>query len=140
MSVEENKALVRRFWDEWNKANIAGMMDMISDDSSDHAMPPGMTGNKQGVEQLIGMYLGAFPGGVVTIEDLIGEGDKVVCRLTLNGTNSGPFMGMPATNKSATFTAIHIFRVANGKLVERWANQDDIGMLTQLGVIPAPGQ
>lgn len=138
MSVAENKEVVRRFWDEWNKGNFQGMMDLISEDAQDHAMPPGMVGNKEGIQQLIGMYHQAFPGMQSTMEDLIGEGDLVVCRLSFTGTNSGSFMGMPATGKSSTITAINIFRVANGKLMERWANQDDLGMMQQLGFIPAP--
>ena len=140
MANEENKAVVQRFWDEWNKGNLEAMTALISDDGVDHSLPPGFTGNKEGITKVISMYLQAFPDGKVTVEDLIAEGDKVVCRLSLKGTNTGSLMGMPATGKSANMTSIHLFRVKNGKLVERWANQDDLGMMQQLGVIPTPGQ
>ena len=63
----------------------------------------------------------------------------MVQRLTARGTMTGAFMGMPATGKSATWTEIHIARVANGKLTEHWSNIDQLGMLQQLGVIPTPG-
>jgi steroid delta-isomerase-like uncharacterized protein len=140
MANEENKAVVQRFWDEWNNKNLEAMADLVAEDGADHALPPGVPANKEGSFKLIAMYMQAFPDLHIKVEDLIAEGDKVVCRITSSGTNTGPLMGMPATGKSATMTAIHIFRVRNGKLQERWANQDDLGMMQQLGVIPAPAQ
>src|ERR671925_312205 len=100
MTVEHNKEVISQFWTEWNKGNLEGMLALISEDAVDHALLPGMPNNKEGVKQLLGMYLQAFPGVQAKVEELIGEGDKVVCRLTFTGTNSGPFMGMPATGKS----------------------------------------
>ena len=74
------------------------------------------------------------------VEDIIAEGDKVVTRLTCRGTQQGAFMGIPPTGKQATITAIDINRFAGGKSVEHWLNMDTLGLLQQLGVIPAPGQ
>ena len=71
---------------------------------------------------------------------MIAEGDKVVCRLTWHGTHQGKFMGIPPTGKHETFTSIDIVRLADGKFVEHWNVVDHLGMLQQLGVIPAPGQ
>jgi len=86
------------------------------------------------------MYLTAFPDLHFTVEDFIAEGDKVVARLTVRGTQQGIFMGIPPTGKHATVTAIDINRMAGGKSVEHWLNMDTLGLLQQLGVIPAPGQ
>jgi predicted ester cyclase len=86
------------------------------------------------------MYLTAFPDLHFTVEDIIAEGDKVVTRLTCRGTQQGAFMGIPPTGKQATVTAIDINRFAGGKSVEHWLNMDTLGLLQQLGVIPAPGQ
>jgi predicted ester cyclase len=71
---------------------------------------------------------------------MIAEGDKVVVRSIMRGAHQGEFMGIPATGKSFTMSAIDIIRFANGQAVEHWGNTDDLGMMQQLGVVPAPGQ
>ena len=86
------------------------------------------------------MYLTAFPDLHFTVEDMIAEGDKVVTRLTIRGTQQGAFMGISPTGKQATVTAIDIHRFAGSKSVEHWLNMDTLGLLQQLGTIPAPGQ
>jgi steroid delta-isomerase-like uncharacterized protein len=91
-------------------------------------------------KQFISMYFTAFPDLHITIEDMIAEGDTVVVRTTFHGTHKGDLMSIPPTGKQATTTGISIFRVANGKALEHWANSDDLGLLQQLGVIPAMGE
>jgi steroid delta-isomerase-like uncharacterized protein len=141
MSPEDNKALVRRFYDEvHNKQNRAAIDDFIDPQMVDHAAPPGTPGGIEGVKQTIAMYLTAFPDHQVTVEDMIAEGDKVVARLTVRGTHQGAFLGIPPTGKHWTFTAIDISRIAGGKIVEHWNNYDALGLMHQLGVVPAPGQ
>ena len=79
---------------------------------------------------MMGMFFTAFPDLDVHIDELIAEGD----------THKGDFMGIPATGKKATFTEMHMIRLANGKMVDHWGNSDDLGMMQQLGVIPSqPG-
>jgi len=75
----------------------------------------------------------------VTVDDIVAEGEKVVVRGHITGTHQGELMGIPATGKRATIQFIDINRIANGKIVERWAAQDDMGFLQQLGLIRAPG-
>jgi steroid delta-isomerase-like uncharacterized protein len=141
MSPEDNKALVRRFYDEvHNKQNRAVIDDFIDPQMVDHAAPPGTPGGIEGVKQTIAMYLTTFPDHQVTVEDMIAEGDKVVARLTVHGTHQGAFLGIPPTGKHWTFTAIDIIRIAGGKIVEHWNNYDALGLMHQLGVVPAPGQ
>ena len=82
----------------------------------------------------------AFPDLRYTIDDVVDGGDKIVHRLTASGTMKGDFAGMPATGKRATWTEIHIGRVANGRLVEHWGLVDQLSMLVQLGIVPAPGR
>lgn len=72
-----------------------------------------------------------------TVEDLIAEGDKIVARLTLSGTQQGAFMGIPPTGKHATVSDIEIFRITGVKAVETWVQVDFLGLLQQLGVVPA---
>ena len=141
MSTEANKTSVRRFYDEvFNKKNRAAIDEFIDPNHIDHAAPPGTPGGLAGAKQTIGMYLTAFPDLHFTVEDMIAEGDKLVARLTVRGTQQGAFMGIPPTGKHVTVTAIDISRMAGGKSVEHWIEMDTLGMMQQLGVIPAPGQ
>ena len=74
----------------------------------------------------------------IAVEDIIGEGDKVVVRSTFSGTQTGPLMGFPPTGKHCTQSQISIFRLASGKVIEYWFNADDLGMIRQLGLLPGP--
>jgi predicted ester cyclase len=140
-STEANKASVRRFYDEvFNKKNRAAIDDFIAPTHVDHAAPPATPGGLAGAKQTITMYLTAFPDLHFTVEDTIAEGDQVVARLTARGTQQGVFMGIPPTGKQATVTAIDINRIVGGKSVEHWLEMDTLGLLRQLGVLPAPGQ
>ncbi len=141
MSTEVNKASMRRFYEEvFNKKNRAAIDEFIDPNQVDHAAPPGTPGGLEGARQTLTMYLTAFPDLYFTVEDLIAEGDKVVARLTVRGTQQGVFMGIPPTGKHAEVTAIDINRMAGGKSVEHWLEMDTLGLLQQLGVIPAPGK
>jgi steroid delta-isomerase-like uncharacterized protein len=84
------------------------------------------------------MYRAAFPDLKITVEDQIAEGDKVVTRWTAEGTHDGDLPGLPASGRSSTVTGIGIDRIEGGKIVEAWGNWDTLGMLQQLGAIPAP--
>jgi predicted ester cyclase len=84
------------------------------------------------------MFRSAFPDVRATIDDLIAEGDKVVVRSTWHGSHKGDFFGIPPTGKDFTLTAIDIVRVVDGKVVEHWGNEDDLGMLAQLGIVTPP--
>ncbi len=141
MSTEVNKASVRRFYDEvFNKKNRAAIDEFIAPNQVDHAAPPGTPGGLAGAKQTLTMYLTAFPDLHFTVEDIIAEGEKVVARLTVRGTQKGAFMGIPPTGKQATSTAIDINRIVGGKSVEHWLEMDTLGLLQQLGVVPMPGQ
>jgi len=141
MSTEVNKASMRRFYDEvFNKKHRVAIDEFIDPNQVDHAAPPGTPGGLEGAKQTVTMYLTAFPDLYFTVEDLIAEGDKVVARLTTRGTQQGVFMGIPPTGKHATVTAIDINRMAGGKSIEHWLEMDTLGLLQQLGVIPAPGK
>ena len=95
---------------------------------------------KRGGQLLFTAFLAAFPDLKYTIEVTIAEGDYVAQRVTGTATMKGAFQGMPPSAKRATWTEMHIVRFANGKVVEHWANVDQIGMLTQLGFIQPPPQ
>ncbi len=141
MSTEDNKASVRKAYQAVNQQNLSSFIDEFIDPNQvDHSAPPGLPGGIEGARQFAGMFLTAFPDMHFKVEDMIAEGDKVVARITMSGTQQGAFMGIPPTGKHVTITAIDISRMAGGKSVEHWIEMDTLGMMQQLGVIPAPGQ
>ena len=115
------------------------MERFFAPDYVDHSRP-GLPPGPEGVTAFIAVVRAAFPDLVVGIADTVAEGDKVAVRGTLRGTHRGEFLGIPPTGKPFAVSFIDLNRIAGGKLVERWASQDDLGMLQQLGVIPASGQ
>jgi steroid delta-isomerase-like uncharacterized protein len=140
MSTEANKAIVVQLYEEiFNKGDLDLADKMIAPNAINHdpQLPPGVPSGPQGLKAAVIMLRSAYPDDHHTIEDLIAEGDKVVVRLTHSGTHQGAFLGLPPTGKHITNTSIHIFRFADGQLVEAWANRDDLGLLQQLGAIPA---
>ena len=140
MSTEDNKAVVRRFYEEVMNQKKRAVLDEVFDlNVVDHFAPPGTPGGLEGARQTLGMFLTAFPDLHFTVEDLIAEGDKVVARATLSGTQQGAFMGIPPTGKHVTMTGIDINRFVGGKSVEHWVEMDTLGLMQQLGVIPPPG-
>ena len=127
MSASDNKAIVRRYFEEGlNQKNRAVLDELLADEN---------------LRRLVtSTQANPFPDLHRTVEDLIAEGDKVVARQTNRGTHLGDFMGVPATGKRVTFTAIAILRIADGKIVEHWINRDDLGILQQIGGLPSQTQ
>jgi len=140
---EENKAVFRAIPEKIiNTGDFASADTYIAHDYVEHlpALPGGPTG-LAGFNAFFTMLRAAFPDLHYTIEEpLLAEADKVVGRATVRGTMQGAFLGMPATGKTATWTEMHTGRIVAGKMVEHWAAVDQLGMLQQLGLAPAPGQ
>ena len=132
-----NKALVRRIYDAFNTGNLEILDAVLGVNIIDHNPFPGQPQGIAGVKQLIMILRSAFPDFHITVEDMVAEGDKVVARVVTQGTHQGEFMGIPATGKEVTQTGIEILRIAGGKVVERWGEFDNLGMMQQLGVAPS---
>jgi steroid delta-isomerase-like uncharacterized protein len=141
MSLEHNKAVVRRFFEEGpNKGNMDILSELVADDATDHhPLAPDQAPGIEGFRQALTALRTAFPDMQITIEDMIAEEDRVAIRVTTHGTHRGLLMGIPATGKEVTTTSFVIFRIAEGKIAERWAMGDRLGMLQQLGILPAAG-
>jgi len=138
MSVEDNKALIRRFYEEIDKGNLDVIDELVAEDYLDHNPPPfGFTPGREGLKQAFKVFWEATPG-YHRIEDQIAEGDKVVTRLTSFGKHEGDLPGAPRTGNDMEMTSITIHRLANGKLVEKWSEKDVIRLLQQIGVMPSP--
>ena len=142
MSTEENKAILRRGYEEiHNKGNLAAIDELIASDYVEYSpAAPGLPLGLEGVKQTFTMFRTAFPDFHVTVEDMVAEGDKVVARLTMSGTHKGEFMGTSPTGKQITVAVIDIMRFADGKAVEHWNIVDNLSIMQQLGVVPPPGQ
>jgi steroid delta-isomerase-like uncharacterized protein len=140
MSVEDNKALFHRWRDAWERGDFAVIDEVIAPDYVCHLPGSPDLHGPEGDKQLVSLYRTAFPDLRFASDDLIGEEDKVVHRWTMHGTHQGDLMGIPATGKQIAVAGICIFRFAGGKIVEGWVYGDRLGLLQQLGVIPAPGQ
>ena len=140
MSTEDNKALMRRFLEEvFNKQNLAAIDEFIAPSHVDHTLPPFLPATPEGTKRAIGMFLTAFPDVHLTVEDMIAEGDKVVTWYTSRGTQKGAFVGIPPTGKQVAVSTIDIVRMEGGKIAEEWGIDDRLGMLQQLGLVPAMG-
>jgi predicted ester cyclase len=138
MSAEENKALVRRFYEEIDKGNIDAMDELVAEDYLDHSPPPfPVPSGLEGVKAAFKIFWDATPGRH-EIEDQVAEGDKVVTRLRAVGRHEGDLPGIPRTGNEMEMTATVIHRIADGKLVEKWSDKDELGMLQQLEVLPRP--
>jgi steroid delta-isomerase-like uncharacterized protein len=138
-SAEAHKALIRRYREAHNQNNLDALDAIVAPDIISHTALPGLPSGLAGGKLAHAAFLEAFPDTQTTTEDLVAEGDRVVERFTARGTNTGSFMGAPATGKPFTVTGMSIFRIAGGKIVEHWGQNDAIGLMQQLGMLPAPG-
>jgi steroid delta-isomerase-like uncharacterized protein len=141
MSTEDNKALVQRFFEEvFNEKQLDRADEFVAPDYLDHGAVPGQGPGLEGAkQQRWAMYFAAITDLHATIDDLVAEGDKVVVRYTAEGTQQGELPGIPPTGKRFRTSGISVYRLAEGKLAEQWEQADMLGLMQQLGVIPAPG-
>jgi steroid delta-isomerase-like uncharacterized protein len=134
MSAEENKALVRRWFEQLDQRNFAVIDEVLSVDYVDHNPPlPNLPPGREGVRQSSLALAAAFPDAVHTIEDQMAEGDKVMTRMTVRATFLGAIRGFQPTGNIVQVTGIAVHRVAGGQLVEHWAHMDMTGFMQQIG-------
>lgn len=135
MSIESNKELIRRFYDEvWNKGNVDFAFEVFAADYVRHDLRPGNppTG-PEGQKQIAADFRAAFPNVTMTLDLMLGESEMVAARWTMQGTNTAQWGNEPPTGKFVKFSGVNIFRIENGKVVEIWNHRDDLGMMQQLG-------
>jgi predicted ester cyclase len=138
MSLDANKALIRRAYDELlEQGNFDNIEDIVHSEFVDHTNPPGWDADRGGLLRLCIYFRSAFPDIKVAFDDVVAEGDTVMHRQTMRGTHLGEFFGIPPTGNRVTYTGCHLWRVRDGKVIEHHATNDDLGMLRQLGAIPA---
>jgi steroid delta-isomerase-like uncharacterized protein len=134
----DHAATLRRMYDLINAHDVDGFGELLADDFVEHEETPGLAPTKDGVKEFFRMYIAAFPDLRFDAEDVIASGDKVVGRIRATGTNTGAFMGMPATGKPVDVQAVDIIRFGDDGLArEHWGVFDAMALMQQLGVVPA---
>ncbi|AGB23043.1 putative ester cyclase [Mycobacterium sp. JS623] len=137
--VAANKALFKRFHDAANSGDFDLLAktidDLVAADAVVRTPLPIDTNGAEALKQIWAMLLRIYPDIHLTVEDLIGEGDKVVGRTTVTGTHQGEFMGVAPTGKPVTYNEMFMFRVADGRVVETWGVVDVYAQMKQIGVI-----
>ena len=126
MSIEENKQLIQRLFQAVINDGRIEVLDEIF-------LPGSMIGRS--FADSVNLVRTAFPDAQATIDYLVGEGDQVVVVFTVEGTNTGPFMGQPATGRSIAFSGIHFYRLKNGRVISARYEHDLLGLMEQLGMV-----
>ena len=138
-STEDNKATVRRYLEEaWNQKNLSILDQLTASDYARYVSGQATPLNREGQKQRIASFHRGLPDVRLTLEDMIAEGDRVVFRIRIDGTHQATLMGIPATGKQVSISAIDIARLADGRIVEHWGQMDTLGLLQQLGAISMP--
>ncbi len=138
MQTEENKAIVRRFFEEvLNEGKLTVVDEIFSSDfGGDGLVSHGPRSGLENAKRAAMAFRSAFPDIHFTVKEMIAEGDRVVVRVVFNGTHRGEFMGIPATGKSVVVGGVELARLTDGKIVEEgWHFMDELGLLRQLGVL-----
>ena len=136
MSVEANKALVRKFADLIDTGDLETALTFFTRDYVDHTPSIGLPPGIEGVRAFFTMQFSAFSGRRITSLDMIAEGDKVVVRMSGDFTHRGEFLGIPPTGRHISWSWIDIWRIADGKFAEHWVEADMMSLMQQLGALP----
>jgi steroid delta-isomerase-like uncharacterized protein len=140
MSIDGHKEILKKAMQAFNHiADRSAWYDFHDDSVQVHGLGPVVL-NKSGMKNFYTGLWGGFPDLKIEIDDLVGEGDKVVWRVTASGTHDGTFQGAPASGKSVKFGAHYTFRFAHGKIVERWSTIDRLSLLVQIGAVSLPAK
>ena len=138
MSAEANKALMRRFVEFINTASAPLAAELIAPDAIFHVpgQPEPLRG-PGGYLALVGMMRGGFPDLQWTLEDVVAEQEHVAARYTMRGTHRGAFFGVPPTGRPITVQSMAFYRIAGGQFVEEHGLPDMLGLMRQIGAVPA---
>lgn len=138
MSSEQNKAIVRRAFEEPWRGSLDVVDELVASDYIGHdpANPEPLHG-PEGVKEFISTYRAAFPDARITVKTQLAEGDLVATRWIGRGTHEGELMGIKPTGKQVTVSGLTVSRLEGGKIVEEFQNWDTFGMMQQLGAVPA---
>ena len=139
MSTERNTAIARSVYDDViNRGNRALLDDILAPDMVTHDTIQGRLEGAEAFKGLLAFFDAAFPGHTATVEQFIAQGDYVAVLHTHYATHSGPFMGLAPTGRQIVVQGVEVFRLRDGRIAEFWRYDNDVGMLTQLGLMQPP--
>ena len=139
MSIEANKDVVRRYQEAYNRSDLEALDALVDPHLVTHSLMPGLPPGLEGGKRAHQMTVASFPDLHYHIDELVAEGETVVERFTITGTQQGDFMGLPPTGRPTRFAGVSFFRLKAGKIVEHWGLQDGLTLMVQLGVFTPPG-
>ena len=138
-TIEDNKTVVRDFIDRlFTKGDLEAVDTYLAEDFVNHDPPFGASADREGMRGAGAMFRQAFPDWHSDLHLLVGEGDIVVELFTASGTHRGTVMGAAGTGNTASLKGINVFRLRDGRIIERWGRLDDLGFLAQLGLVGLP--
>ena len=146
MSVENNKAVVSRFYEElWNNRDLGVADEIIAPDCVTHqlqsgAASAGVPRSPEAVKRHVSEWLGGFPDLRFVVERVVAEGDSVVSQSVMSGTHTGTWLGVAPTGKEVSIRLMVTQRIVGGKIVEDWVLVEALGLFQQLGLIPETGE
>ncbi|MGE3491984.1 MAG: ester cyclase [Vicinamibacterales bacterium] len=135
-SETSNQRAIERAVDNWNRGSLLDYLRLYGADVVLHGyvgVEPGL----EGVRKFYEDWWLAFPGSQLVLEDMVSAGDRVACRLMIEGTHAGPFQGIPSSGKKVSVSGFTILRFAEGQCIERWSLVDSLTLLTQIGALGA---
>lgn len=134
MSAAQNKEVIRKYVETWNRGDLPGLCQFWAPDMIHHAREHDHSFDN--VKNIVREFMKAFPDLNFQIEDIVAEGDRVVTRMTAHATHMGDYMGLSRTGKTINCTVLGIARLANGKIAEHWGVTDELAMMQQIGLLP----
>ncbi|MFD9591898.1 ester cyclase [Kitasatospora sp. NPDC059973] len=138
--ITDNREIVRAFIDAlFTQGDLAAVDEYLAEDFLNHDPPVGTDTSREGMRAAAVLFRGAFPDWHAMPDFLVAEGDMVVEHFSASGTQRGEIFGAPPTGRTVTLRGINIFRLREGRIVERWGRLDELGLLRQLGLVPGPG-
>jgi steroid delta-isomerase-like uncharacterized protein len=138
MSKEVNLATLGKFAEAANTGNFDLFREAVSPENIDHDPAHGQVAGPEGYRMFFSGLRAAFPDMRVALDTMVADEESIAIAYTLTGTHNGSLIGIPPTGKKIKIRGMQISKFKDGKMVERWGSSDELGMLQQLGVIPAP--
>ena len=138
--MADNKSVIRTFIEQvLNQGRFEQLDALVLEDFVELDPLPGQSQGRAGLGQVLRQMREAFPDMHWVVEEMVAEGDKVCTRFTWTGTQRAPFLGVPATGKRVSVKGVVIDRLSGGKMADSRILMDTLGLMQQLGVLPAPG-
>ncbi len=135
---QKNKEIAKNGYAQMAAKNMDAFIKLLTPNFVDHNPEPGQKPGVEGVREAFDHMFAAFPDMTIQVDQLVAEGDLVTAKVTMTGTQDGPFHGMPASGKQFRIEGFDMLRLVDGKVSERWGVFDNLSMMMQLGAIPSP--